>query len=109
MPASTSKNLDKVINNVRPLRPTEDLQDELHHTTRNFMHQITKIITNHLNKTAREAQNNMAQLDDTDVGLVREVATRQNTHRFGSSGQTGYSGQYFPTPGWMDQTQKDHK
>jgi len=83
IPASISKSVDKVVENIRPPRPTEALKARLNSAATSFKEDISDIVKTHLTETIEHTKEAIGALDHTDIKLAHKVVAAQYKRKMG--------------------------
>lgn len=82
-PNSIANNIDKIVSNIKPPQPTQQLNNSLQAAADDFKSAITARVQSHLQKLHETTRGAIADLDRRDQDLANEVVGRQLQRRLG--------------------------
>jgi hypothetical protein len=83
IPQSIANNIDNIVHNIRPPRPSETTIARLEMAADAFKENISKIVMSHLNESRDDVLNDMLTFNKTDLSIAMETAERQMGRRLG--------------------------
>ncbi len=82
-PKSIATHVDKIVQNIKPPHPTDQLQDNLKRAADDFKSAITAEVQNHLQTVRSDTANRISRLNKTDLELASDIARKQLNNRLG--------------------------